>query len=56
MEQAKPPVSNLPYSDDPNVDLCHASRADHDVNTVNNNLFLSQRYLLKKYIFSSFSL
>lgn len=27
----KPPVSNFPYSDDPNEDLCDGFRADHDV-------------------------
>lgn len=31
MNSMKTPVSNFPYSDDPNVDLCEAFHADHDV-------------------------
>lgn len=34
MSAAKPPASNLPYTDDPNIDLCASFRADHDVKTV----------------------
>lgn len=31
MKSLKPPVSNFPYSDDPDEDLCDAYRADHEV-------------------------
>lgn len=31
MESAKPPATNFPYSEDPNVDLCDKIRTDHDV-------------------------
>lgn len=34
MNLFKPPVSNFPYLDDPNDDLCDQLSADHDVSSI----------------------
>lgn len=41
MEQVKAPVTNLPYSDDPDSDLCEDFRGDHDVSKKKRNDFFT---------------
>lgn len=51
MNSFKSPVSNLPYSDDPNADLCEAFRADHDVRTNSYLLFQNIYHSITNLVF-----
>lgn len=43
MEASKPPVTNFPYSEDPNEDLCKQIMSDKDVRSNNQWRFKSKR-------------